>query len=83
MNKAREEAMQDAYTIIRRQVIYEVLDTIMSKQDAIKKLLDNGMPLLYTTDGERFEKLRNKRKKLWNKLHYLGEAWDMVYDIRK
>lgn len=75
--------MQYAYTTIRRQVIYEVLDTIMLKQDAIKKLLDNGMPLLYTTDGERFEKLWNKRKKLWNKLHYLGEAWDMVYDIRK
>ena len=75
--------MQDAYARIRTQVIYEVLDTIMSKQDAIKKLLDNGMPLLYTADGERFEKLWNKRKKLWNKLHYLGEAWDMVYDIRK
>lgn len=75
--------MEDAYGIIRRQVIYEVLDTIMSKQDAIKKLLNNGMPLLYTTDGERFEKLMIKRKKLWNKLHYLGEAWDMVYDIRK
>ena len=81
MNKAREEAMQDAYTRIRRQVIYEVLDTIMSKQGAIKKLLDNGMPLLYTTDGERLEKLMNKRKKLWNKLHYLGEAWDLEYDI--
>ena len=83
MTKSREEAMQDAYARIRTQVIYEVLDTIMSKQDAIKKLLDNGMPLLYTADGERFEKLWNKRKKLWNKLHYLGEAWDMVYDIRK
>ena len=83
MTNSRKEAMQDAYTMIRRQVIYEVLDTIMSKQDAIKKLLDNGMPLLYITDGERFEKLMNKRKKLWNKLHYLGEAWDMVYDIRK
>ena len=82
MIKTRNEAMVDAYETIRKQVIDEVLDTIMSKQDAIRTLLDNGHPLLETTNGVRFSKLCYKRQMLWNKLHTLGEAWDMVFDMR-
>lgn len=74
--------MVDAYETIRKQVIDEVLDTIMSKQDAIRKLLDNGRLLLETTEGERFGKLWNKRQMLWHKLHTLNEVWDMVFDMR-
>ena len=83
MNKTRNEAMVDAYETIRNQVIFEVLDTITSKTDAIRTLLDNGRPLLETSNGVRFGKLYNKRQMLWNKIHYLNEVWDMVYDMRK
>lgn len=82
MFKMRNDAMEDAYGIIRKQVIDEVTDTIMSKQDAIRTLLDNGRLLLETTDGERFAKLWNKRQMLWHKLHTLNEVWDMVFDMR-
>ena len=82
MIKTRNEAMVDAYETIRKQVIDEVLDTIMSKQDAIRTLLDNGRLLLETTDGERFGKLWNKRQMLWHKLHTLNEVWDTVFDMR-
>lgn len=82
MFKTRNEAMEDAYGIIRKQVIDEVTDTITSKVDAIRTLLDNGRPLLETTDGERFGKLWNKRQMLWHKLHTLNEVWDMVFDMR-
>ena len=74
--------MEDAYGIIRMQVIDEVTDTIQSKIDAIRTLLDNGMPLLETTEGYRFGKLWNKHQMLWNKLHTLNEVWDMVFDMR-
>lgn len=74
--------MEDAYGIIRKQVIDEVVDTIMSKQDAIRTLLDNGRLLLETTEGERFGKLWNKRQMLWHKLHTLNEVWDTVFDMR-
>ena len=82
MNKTRNEVMEDAYEIIRKQVIEEVLDSIMSKQDAIRKLLDNGRPVLETAIGERFGKLYDKRLMLWHKLHNLSEAWNMVCDMR-
>lgn len=78
----RNEAMEYAYGIIRKQVIDEVVDTILSKQVAIRTLLDNGRPLLETTDGERFAKLWNKRQMLWHKLQTLNEVWDMVFDMR-
>ena len=74
--------MEDAYGIIRKQVIDEVLDTIMSKQDAIMTLLDNGRPVLEMAIGERFGKLYDKRQMLWHKLYTLGEAWSMVCDMR-
>lgn len=82
MIKTRNEVMEDAYETIRKQVIDEVLDTIMSKQDAIRTLLDNGRLLLETTEGERFCKLYDKRQMLWHKLHTLHEAWNMVCDMR-
>ena len=82
MIKTRNEAMEDAYGIIRKQVIDEVLDTIMSKQDAIMTLLDNGRPVLEMAIGERFGKLYDKRQMLWHKLYTLGEAWSMVCDMR-
>lgn len=74
--------MEDAYGIIRKQVIDEVLDTITSKADAIRTLLDNGRPLFETTEGERCGKLWNKRQMLWHKLHTLHEVWDIVLDMR-
>ena len=43
--------MEDAYGIIRKQVIDEVTDTITLKVDAIRTLLDNGRLLLETTEG--------------------------------
>lgn len=82
MFKTRNEAMEDAYGIIRKQVIDEVTDTITSKIDAIRTLLDNGRLLLETTEGERFDKLWNKRQMLWHKLHTLNEVWDTVFDMR-
>ena len=74
--------MEDAYEIIRKQVIDEEVDNITSKTDAIRTLLDNGRLLLETTEGERFGKLWNKRQMLWHKLHTLHEVWDMVFDMR-
>lgn len=82
MFKTRNEAMEDAYGIIRKQVIDEVTDTITSKADAIRTLLDNGRLLLETTEGERFDKLWNKRQMLWHKLQTLNEVWDTVFDMR-
>lgn len=73
--------MVDAYEIIRRQVINEVFDAITSKHDAIMTLLSNGMPLLGTTSGERFDKLYDKRRKLWSKIETLNETRDLVYDL--
>lgn len=75
--------MEDAYGIIRKQVTDEMLDTITSKVDAIRTLLDNGRPLLEITEGERFVKMWNKRQMLWHKLHTLNEVLDMVFDMRK
>lgn len=82
MIKTRNEVMEDAYGIIRKQVIDEVTDTITSKVDAIRTLLDNGRLLLETTEGERFGKLWNKRQMLWHKRHTLNEVLDIVYDMR-
>ena len=82
MNKAREEAMQNAYTIIRRQVLEEVVDVMNAKHEAIMKLLDNGRPLLDQAFGDRFESIYNQRMKLWTKLEHINQAINIVIDMR-
>lgn len=82
MNKAREEAMQDAYTRIRRQVLEEVTEVMWSKHDAITKLLENGRPLLEQATGDRFESIYNQRMKLWTKLEHINQAINIVIDMR-
>ena len=82
MIKSREEAMQDAYTIIRRQVLEEVVDVMSAKHEAIRKLLDNGRPLLDQAFGDRFERIYNQRMKLWNKLEHINQAISIVIDMR-
>lgn len=82
MLRTREEAMQDAYTIIRRQVLEEVTEVMNAKHDAIRKLLENGRPLLDQAYGDRFERIYNQRMKLWTKLEHINQAIHMVIDMR-
>lgn len=82
MNKAREEAMQEAYTMIRRQVLEEVTEVMNAKREAIRKLLDNGRPLLEQAFGDRFERIYNQRMKLWTKLEHINQAISIVIDMR-
>lgn len=74
--------MQDAYTIIRRQVLEEVAEVMCAKHDAIMKLLDNGRPLLEQSFGDRFESIYNQRMKLWTKLEHINQAIHIVTDMR-
>lgn len=74
--------MQDAYTIIRRQVLEEVTEVMNAKHDAIRKLLENGRPLLDQAYGDRFERIYNQRMKLWTKLEHINQAIHMVIDMR-
>lgn len=81
MNKSREEAMQDAYTTIRRQVLEEVEEVMWSKHHAIAKLLENGRPLLDQATGDRFESIYNQRMKLWTKLEHISQAVSIVIEM--
>lgn len=74
--------MQDAYATIRRQVLEEVEEAMWSKHDAIRKLLDNGRPLLETTTGDRFERIYNQRMNLWTKLEHIRQAVSIVIEMR-
>ena len=82
MITSREEAMQEAYTIIRRQVLEEVTEVMSAKHDAIMKLLDNGRLLLEQATGDRFESIYNQRMKLWTKLEHINQAISIVIDMR-
>lgn len=74
--------MQDAYTIIRRQVLEEVTEVMTAKHEAIRKLLDNGRPLLEQSFGDRFERIYNQRMKLWTKLEHINQAISIITDMR-
>lgn len=82
MIMTKEAAMQKAYATIRRQVLNEVMDAIADKQMAIRTLLNNGLPILVTSDGDRYVRLATKRKRLWIRLLYLNDTWDMVYNMQ-
>lgn len=82
MTTTREEAMQDAYATIRRQVLEEVTEVMNAKHDAIRKLLENGRPLLDQVYGDRFERIYNQRMKLWTKLEHINQAINIVIDMR-
>lgn len=73
--------MHDAYTMIRKQVLEEVVDVMNAKHDAIAKLLENGRPLLEQAYGDRFERIYNQRMKLWTKLEHINQAIDIVIEM--
>lgn len=73
--------MQEAYTMIRRQVLEEVTEVMNAKHDAIMKLLENGRPLLDQAFGDRFERIYNQRMKLWTKLEHINQAISIVIDM--
>ena len=74
--------MQEAYTMIRRQVLEEVTEVMCAKYDAIVKLLENGRPLLEQAFGDRFESIYNQRMKLYTKLEHISQAIEIVIDMR-
>lgn len=82
MRTSREEAMQDAYTTIRRQVLEEVEEVMWAKYHAITKLLENGRPILEQATGERFERIYNQRMNLWTKLEHISQAVSIVIEMR-
>jgi len=74
--------MQDAYAMIRKQVLEEVEEVMWSKHHAIRKLLENGRPILDQANGDRFESIYNQRMKLWTKLEHIIQAVNIVIEMR-
>lgn len=74
--------MQDAYTIIRRQVLEEVVDVMNAKNNAILKLLGNGRSELEQALGDSFERIYNQRRKLWTKLEHFSQVINIVLDMK-
>ena len=74
--------MEEAYRTIRKQVVFEILDAIETRQRAMTTLLNNGRPIIEMAYGRRFEKLYKQRCKLFDKLDDLGRVWNMIYDMK-
>ena len=74
--------MTEAYDIIRREVKEEVLEAIVLEAEAIRKVLDNGLPILHTCAGERFIKICDQRQRLWSKLNGMNKVIHIVLDMR-
>ena len=74
------QAYNDLVKQIRRDLKDEILDYIEERTEQMRKVLDNGAPIWYQTQGERFSRLNDARLKVHNKIHILNEMWVIIYN---
>lgn len=75
-------AIQNVATRAKEEALDEVLDIIDEKKQAIMKLLQNGMPILESAWGSRFDRLYHQRQRLWHKAHAYGKIYATIAEIR-
>lgn len=66
----------------RKETLDEVIGIIALKQNQLDQLLNNGLPILHTTYGDRFEKLYELRQKLWLKWYTLNSIYLKICEMR-
>lgn len=75
-------AIQNVATRAKEEALDEVLDIIDAKEQAIMKLLQNGMPIYEAAWGQRFNRLYKQRQKLWHKAHAYGKIYATIAELR-
>lgn len=56
----------------------EILSAINNERDQMTKLLDNGVPVFETANGERFNRLYAQRRKLWIKVAEIDKCTSII-----
>jgi len=62
-----------------RKHIFALCEEIYEYRNTVENLLVNGRPIFEQADGERFLKLYDKRRELWNKLHTIDHIIGILY----
>lgn len=81
MNEQNEyqQRMNLAMHQYERAHIFALCDEIYEYRRTVQTLLDNGRPIFEQAVGERFQKLFDKRRELWHKLHTIDKIIDILY----
>lgn len=74
MLKVAETAMCDAYD--------NVIDMLSKKQNMYQNILEDHANVLFTSYGERFNKIWKKKQKVWSKYYMIQEIYGKVCEMR-
>lgn len=72
------QAYNDLVKQIRNDLKDEILEDIEKRNEQMRKVLDNGRPILENTLGDRFSRLYDARMKVWKKIFMLDEMWSTI-----
>ena len=69
-----ETAMMNAYD--------NVLELVATQMNIYSTVLDDHANVLETSDGSRFDKIYNQKRKIWSTYYKLAEIYDKVAQMR-
>lgn len=65
----------------RKKALNEVSDLLIAKAEMMSNVIHRSYELTNTTNGERFERIQDQRRKCWGRLHQLYAIVGYVYDL--
>lgn len=67
----------------RKKALNEVIDLLIAKAEMMHNVLTNSAAVMDTATGTRYQKLWDKRLRVWGRCHQLYDIVGIVYDLSK
>lgn len=77
-NRNYQTEIEDLLRRSSNDIIHEILSAINNERDQMTKLLYNGVPVVETAYGERFDRLHAQRRKLWIKVAEIDKCVSII-----
>ena len=74
-----QQRMGNAMRSYEREHILALSTELYEYRKTVVTLLDNGRPIFENAIGDRFKKIYEKRRELWNKIATIDHCIDILY----
>ena len=82
INDVVSELTADIVQRTRKMVLNEVIDVLDERRNKLERILENGREYWSQATGERFARLHESRRKVWDKAIMYNDMIILIHNMR-
>lgn len=82
INEVVSELTAETVNRTRKMVLNEVIEELEERRAKLERVLENGREIWSQAIGERFSRIHESRRKVWNKVFMYNDMIGLILNMR-